>query len=73
MSFGPNQAAVFGQIIGAHIDDRYVIDAERGVVDTPQLRLIGAMHAAKWYARLTDRFEMARPTWAGWTGDKQVR
>jgi hypothetical protein len=30
------------------------------------LRLIGAMHAAKWYARTSDRFAMDRPTWADW-------
>jgi flavin reductase (DIM6/NTAB) family NADH-FMN oxidoreductase RutF len=66
LSFGPNQLIVFGEIIHAHVADHIVLDAKRGLVDTPNLKAIGAMHGAKWYARLSDRFEMERPTWAGW-------
>jgi hypothetical protein len=36
------------------------------MVDTPELKLIGGMHGAKWYTKLSDRFEMERPTWANW-------
>ncbi len=46
--------------------DEFVLDAARGLVDTPKLNLIGGMHGAKWYARLSDRFAMERPTWAEW-------
>jgi hypothetical protein len=36
-------------------------------VDTPKLKLIGAMHAAKYYSKTTgDLIEMIRPTWAEW-------
>jgi len=66
LSFGANQAIVIGQIAHAHIADQFVINAARGLVDTPELKLIGGMHGAKWYARLSDRFEMERPTWADW-------
>src|ERR1700683_75819 len=66
LSFGPNQAIIVGQIVHAYVDDRYVRDAERGVIDTPELNLFGAMHGARWYAKLTDRFAMDRPTWAEW-------
>lgn len=66
LSFGPNQSIVFGRILQCHVDDRLVLDAARGLVDTPELRLIGAMHGARWYARLSDRFAMDRPTWAEW-------
>lgn len=66
LSFGPNQTIIVGQVINAFVADEFVTDAAHGVVDTPQLKLIGAMHAAKWYARTSDRFEMIRPTWAGW-------
>src|SRR5262245_24672651 len=66
ISFGPNQAIIAGQIVHAHVKDRYVLDPARGFVDTPELKLIGGMHGAKWYARLSDRFEMERPTWAAW-------
>jgi hypothetical protein len=55
-----------GQIIHAHVDDRFVRDAARWLIDTPELKLIGAMHGAKWYAKLSDRFAMDRPTWAEW-------
>jgi flavin reductase (DIM6/NTAB) family NADH-FMN oxidoreductase RutF len=66
LSFGPNQAIIAGQIVNAYVDDRFVRDPVRGLVDTPELHLIGGMHGAKWYAKLSDRFEMERPTWAGW-------
>ncbi len=66
LAFGSNQAVLFGEIVCGHVADRFVLDPKRGLVDTPQLKLIGAMHGAKWYARLSDRFEMERPTWAGW-------
>jgi len=66
LSFGPNQAIIAGQIVHAYVEDQFVLDRARGLVDTPELKLIGAMHGAKWYARLSDRFEMERPTWAQW-------
>jgi flavin reductase (DIM6/NTAB) family NADH-FMN oxidoreductase RutF len=66
LSFGPNQAIIAGQIVHAYVEDRFVLDRARGLVDTPELKLIGGMHGAKWYARLSDRFEMERPTWAQW-------
>jgi|SRR5215831_15783863 len=66
LSFGPNQAIIAGQIIHAYVDDRYVRDAARGVIDTPELNLFGGMHGARWYAKLSDRFAMDRPTWAEW-------
>jgi flavin reductase (DIM6/NTAB) family NADH-FMN oxidoreductase RutF len=66
LSFGPNQSIVAGQVVHAHVEDRYVQDGARGLIDTPELKLIGGMHGAKWYARLSDRFEMERPTWAEW-------
>jgi flavin reductase (DIM6/NTAB) family NADH-FMN oxidoreductase RutF len=66
LSFGPNQAIIAGQIVHAYVGDRFVSDPARGLVDTPELKLIGGMHGAKWYAKLSDRFEMERPTWAEW-------
>jgi len=66
LSFGPNQAIIAGQIVHAFVDDRFVRDAPRGVIDTPELNLFGGMHGARWYAKLSDRFAMDRPTWAEW-------
>jgi flavin reductase (DIM6/NTAB) family NADH-FMN oxidoreductase RutF len=67
MSFGPHQAIVIARIVHGHVADEFVVDAARGLVDTPKLKLIGAMHGARWYARLSNRFEMERPTWASWS------
>jgi len=72
LSFGPNQAIIAAQIVHAHVDDRFVLDAARGLVDTPELKLIGGMHGAKWYARLSDRFAMDRPTWTEWVRQSQA-
>jgi flavin reductase (DIM6/NTAB) family NADH-FMN oxidoreductase RutF len=69
LSFSAHQAVVFGQVVAAHVEDAFVLDAVRCLVDTERLDLIGGMHGAKWYARLTDRFAMERPTWAEWIRD----
>jgi flavin reductase (DIM6/NTAB) family NADH-FMN oxidoreductase RutF len=69
---GPNQSIVIGRIVLAHVADAFVLDAKRYLFDTPNLKLIGAMHAAKWYARTSDRFEMERPTWANWVKQGKV-
>jgi flavin reductase (DIM6/NTAB) family NADH-FMN oxidoreductase RutF len=66
ISFGPNQAIIAGEIVHAYVEDQFVSDPVRGLIDTPELKLIGGMHGAKWYAKLSDRFEMERPTWAKW-------
>jgi flavin reductase (DIM6/NTAB) family NADH-FMN oxidoreductase RutF len=66
LSFNSNQAVIFGEVASAFVSDKYVLDSTRGIVDTPKLNLFGAMHAARWYCALTDRFEMVRPTWAQW-------
>ncbi len=61
METGPNQVIVIGRVLAAHIDDRFIINAERGYIDTPQLGLIARMHGSGWYARCTDLFQMERP------------
>ena len=73
LSFGPNQAVIFGEVASAYVSDDAVVDAAHGVVDTPKLDLFGAMHAARWYSTTSDRFEMARPTWAQWVKEEKVR
>ena len=69
---GPNQSIAIGRIVQAHVGDEFVLDAEKHVFDTPQLKLIGSLHAAKWYARTSDRFAMERPTWAEWVKQGKV-
>jgi flavin reductase (DIM6/NTAB) family NADH-FMN oxidoreductase RutF len=72
LAFGPNQAIIIGQVAVAHVVDDCVVEASKGLVDTPRLKLIGGMHGAKWYTRTSDLFEMIRPTWAGWQKEGRV-
>ncbi len=72
LSFGPNQLIVAAEIVHAYVEDRFVRDPARGLVDTLQLKLIGGMHGAKWYSSLSDHFEMERPTWAAWVREGKV-
>ncbi len=67
LTFGPNQTIIFGRVLRAHVPDDLVLDAENCIIDTPKLRLIGAMHAAKYYSKPGDMLEMIRPTWASWS------
>ena len=67
-----NQFIAIGRIVRAHVADEFVVDVVKQVFDTPALRLIGAMHAAKWYSRTSDRFAMDRPTWADWLKQRKV-
>jgi flavin reductase (DIM6/NTAB) family NADH-FMN oxidoreductase RutF len=66
LSFGPNQAIVIGRVVQLHVADEFVIDQERCLIDTPKLKMIGAMHGARWYAKTSDLFAMDRPTWVEW-------
>jgi hypothetical protein len=72
LSFNAHQAVIFGEVVAATIPDELVLDAARGIVDTPKLDLFGAMHGARWYCAATDCFEMVRPTWAQWVKDSKV-
>lgn len=72
LSFNSDQAVLFGEVVTAHVSDHLVIDAPRGVVDTPNLDLFGAMHEARWYCSTADRFEMVRPTWKQWMDQGKV-
>jgi flavin reductase (DIM6/NTAB) family NADH-FMN oxidoreductase RutF len=64
---GIDRAVVLGKVLAIHVNDEFVLDAERCYVDTPKLELIGRMHGAGWYARTTDRFEMPRIPVGAWT------
>lgn len=63
---GPGQSVVIGEVLFAHVDDSFMIDAERFHVDTPAMQLIARLHGRGWYARSTDRFQMERPKWEEW-------
>lgn len=61
---GVNQVAIIGEVLHAHIQDRFVLDAQRIRLDIPGMKLIARLHGAGWYSRQTDVFEMLRPSWA---------
>ena len=69
---GPRQTIVIGRVVCAHVGDAFVQDAERCYIDTPALRLIARMHGSGGYARSTDLFDLARPSWAAWQAREQV-
>lgn len=63
---GPLQTIVIGRVLCAHVDDRFVLDAERCHIDTPALALIARMHGGEAYLRTSDLFHLKRPNWAEW-------
>ena len=58
---GPHQVAVIGQVVCAHVADEFILDAVRGHIDTPALKLISRMHGSGWYANSADLFQLMRP------------
>lgn len=62
---GPNQWVVIGQVIAVHIDDRFILDADRAHIDTPALDLVARSYGSD-YVRSHDTFQLHRPTWAGY-------
>ena len=63
---GPAQLVVIGEVLVAHIQDEFILDAARHHVDPLAMQLIARMHGSGWYARSTDLFQMIRPTYAEW-------
>jgi len=68
---GAHQAIVIGQVQVIHVADDFVLDAERGHIDTPALDLIGRMHGSGWYTRSRDKFQLDRPDYATMTSDRK--
>ncbi|MBL4916163.1 flavin reductase family protein [Szabonella alba] len=62
---GPDQILVVGSVLAIHVADRFVLDAERGHIDTPALGLVARMHGAGWYARSSDLVQLDRPAGGG--------
>lgn len=60
VELGTESGLVLGRVKAIHIRDDLVIDADKHRVDTPNMKLIGRMHGAGWYARTTDLFQMPR-------------
>jgi flavin reductase (DIM6/NTAB) family NADH-FMN oxidoreductase RutF len=70
---GIDRAVVLGKVVAMYVRDDCVLDKDRCYIDTPKLDLIGRMHGAGWYSRVTDRFEMPRIAVADWPQVKAQR
>jgi flavin reductase (DIM6/NTAB) family NADH-FMN oxidoreductase RutF len=57
----PRQVLILGEVLIAHIEDRYVANTQDLHIDVVALGLIARMHGSDWYARQTDLFQLARP------------
>ncbi|HKX78991.1 MAG TPA: flavin reductase family protein [Novosphingobium sp.] len=68
---GPHQVAVIGEVLHAHVQDRFVTDAERIRLDVTAMQLIARLHGAGWYGRQTDMFDLRRPSWKAWTEERE--
>jgi flavin reductase (DIM6/NTAB) family NADH-FMN oxidoreductase RutF len=67
IDLGPANGIVLGRVVAIHVRDEAVLDASKGYVDTPALKLVGRMHGTGWYARTSDLFEMPRIPLGDWT------
>jgi len=60
---GPKQMLAIGRVVAIHIADRFMLNPERGHVDTPALDLIARMHGSGWYKAGGEMFQMDRPVY----------
>ncbi len=70
---GIDRAVVLGKVVAFHIQDDCVLDKDRCYIDTPKLDLIGRLHGAGWYSRVTDRFELPRISVEEWAKRKAAK
>lgn len=61
LQFASGQFVVIGEVVQAHVNDDYVLDASKFYIDTPKLGLIGRMHGRGLYARTSETFQIDRP------------
>ncbi len=58
---GPRQTLVLGEVLAAHVADRFILDAASHYLDTPAMKLIGRTHGRGWYVRNGETLQMDRP------------
>ena len=66
VELGQDNGLVLGRVLAMYVQDEMVLDAEKHLIDTPRLNLVGRMHGGGWYARTRDLFEaprIARERW----------
>ncbi|MES2435886.1 MAG: flavin reductase family protein [Pseudomonadota bacterium] len=67
---GPHQTIVIGRVLAVHIDDRFILNADRAHIDTPALNLVARSYGST-YVRSQDTFELDRPKWDVWSAQNQ--
>jgi flavin reductase (DIM6/NTAB) family NADH-FMN oxidoreductase RutF len=67
VELGPMRSLVLGEVLAMHIRDDALIDAGRGHVDTPSLRLVGRA-GANSYVTTTDVIKLPMLSLAEWRG-----
>jgi flavin reductase (DIM6/NTAB) family NADH-FMN oxidoreductase RutF len=70
VDLGPDNVLVLGRVVAMHVREDVVLDPSKHHIDTPELKLIGRMHASGWYARTSELFEMERIARASWNLQK---
>ena len=61
VDLGDGQTLELGRVIGIHVAQEAVLDADRCYIDAPKLDLIARMHGDGWYTRMTDWFQCRTP------------
>jgi flavin reductase (DIM6/NTAB) family NADH-FMN oxidoreductase RutF len=61
LQFASGQLVVIGEVVQAHVDDDYVLDAGKFYIDTLRLGPIGRMHGRGLYVRTAETFQIDRP------------
>lgn len=64
--FGIGRSIVIAEILGAHVRDEVVLNAERGHIDAFALGMVGRMHGGGWYARAGEGFRLSRLSIDDW-------
>lgn len=57
---------IVADIVGAHIDDKAIVDRERMYLDPMTLDLVARLHNPGWYTRLGDPFMLLTPSLQQW-------
>jgi flavin reductase (DIM6/NTAB) family NADH-FMN oxidoreductase RutF len=69
INLGQMRSLVLGEVLTMHIRDGAVIDADRGHVDTPSLRIVGR-GGPNSYVKTTEVLKLSVPSVDQWRKDR---
>ncbi len=64
VTIGQNRI-IFGEVINAWVDDRFVLNSDKAYIDTNAFKLIGRMSGLGGYASTRDTFQIERKKFDG--------